>query len=80
MGQSIRHSKKFYYYLVRVPISSIDATMLIVELHSTGNGLGQGEAAGGGLGPVEFLPDWLSHILGNQGVLGLDLWEWIRHV
>ena len=53
--------------------------MLVVELHSTGNGLGQSEATGGSLGPVELLPDGLGHILGHQGVLGLDLWEGVRH-
>ena len=53
--------------------------MLIIEFHSTGNGLGQSEATGGSLGPVELLPNGLSHILGNQGMLGLDLWEGVGH-
>ena len=53
--------------------------MLVVKLHGAGDGLGQGEARGHGLGPVELLPDGLGDILGHQGVLGLDLWEGVRH-
>ena len=67
-------------YLVRVPISGVDATVLVVKLDSTGNGLGQGEAAGGGDGPGQLLPQGLCHVLGHQGVLGLDLWEGVRHI
>ena len=54
--------------------------MLVVKLHGAGDGLGQGEAGGHGLGPVELLPDGLGDILGHQGVLGLDLGEGVRHV
>ena len=39
----------FTIYLVRVPISSVDTTMLVVELHSTSNRLGEGEAGGPGM-------------------------------
>jgi len=66
--------------LVRIPISSINTTMLIVELHSTSDGFGEGEPGGDSLGSVELLPDWLGDILGHQGVLGLDFWEGIRHL
>merc|ERR1719342_1992119 len=66
--------------LVRIPISSINTTMLIVELHSTSDGFGEREPGGDSLGSVELLPDWLGDILGNQGVLGLDFWEGIRHL
>ena len=66
-------------YLVRVPVSSIDATVLIVELHGTSDGLGQGELAGLGHGSGQLLPQRLGHVLGDQGVLGLDLWEGVGH-
>ena len=67
-------------YLVRVPVSSVDATMLVVELHGAVNGLSQGEPRGGGLGPAELLPQGLGDILGHQGVLGLDIREGVsRH-
>ena len=67
-------------YLVGVPISGVDSTMLVVKLHGAGDGLGQGEARGHGLGPVQLLPDGLGDILGHQGMLGLDLGERFRHV
>ena len=66
-------------HLVRVPVSSIDATVLVIKLHSTGDGLGQGEPAGGSHGPAQFVPERFGHILGHQGMLGLDLGKWIRH-
>merc|ERR1719391_1729510 len=66
--------------LVRIPISSINTTMLIVELHSTSDGFGEREPRGGSLSSIELLPDGLGDILGHQGVLGLDFWEGIRHL
>merc|ERR1719391_1988031 len=66
--------------LVRIPISSINTTMLIVELHSTSDSFGKREPGGGSLCSVELLPDWLGDILGHQGVLRLDFWEGIRHL
>jgi len=66
--------------LVRVPITSINTTMLIIELHSTSDGFGKREPGGGSLCSVELLPDWLGDILGHQGVLRLDFWEGIRHL
>ena len=71
--------KSINTYLVGVPISGVDSTMLVVKLHGAGDGLGQGEAGSHGLGPVELLPDWLGDILGHQGMLGLDLREGVRH-
>merc|ERR1719430_1156386 len=65
--------------LVRVPVSSIDTAVLVIKLHRTGDGLGESEAAGGRDGPAEFVPERFGHILGHQGVSGLDLREWIRH-
>merc|ERR1711973_301960 len=77
LDQWIKHIRKD---LVRVPISSINTTMLIVELHGTSNGLCEGESGSGSLGTVELLPDGLGHVLGDQGMLGLDFWEGIRHI
>ena len=51
--------------------------MLVVELNGAGDGLGEGEPRGGGLGPAELLPQGLGDILGHQGVLGLDFREGI---
>ena len=56
-------------YLVRVPITSIDATMLVVKLNSTGDGLSECEPAGLGDGPTELVPNGLGHIFGHKGVL-----------
>jgi len=66
--------------LIRVPVSSINATVLIIKLYSTSNGLGQGEAACLGHSSAQLLPDRLGHILCYKRMLGLDFWEWIRHV
>ena len=41
--------------LVGVPVSSIDTTMLVVELNSTGNGLAKGEFTGLGHSPGQIL-------------------------
>ena len=68
-----------YIYLVRIPITRIDTTMLVVELDSAGDGLGKGETAGGGDNTAQLLPDTLGDVLGHQGVLGLDLGEGFRH-
>merc|ERR1719468_1479204 len=61
--------------LVRVSIASIDATMLGVELDSTGNSLSKGEARGGGLVLAQLIPLLLGHMLGHQRVGRLDLGE-----
>jgi len=65
--------------LVRVPITSVDTAMLVVELDGTGAGLGDGEAAGLGLDVLDFVPSLLGHVLGHQGVLRLDVREFSRH-
>ena len=67
-------------YLVQVSVAGVDAAVLVVELHGAGDGLGEGELAGGGHGPAQLLPQGLGDILGHQGVLGLDLRERVRHV
>ena len=44
---------------VGVPVSSIDSTMLVVELNSTSNGLNESEARGLGLDALQLFPDRL---------------------
>merc|ERR1712223_1042940 len=58
--------------LVRVPVTSVDAAVLVVELNGTSDGLDEGEAGGLGLDSLELLPLVLGDVLGNEGVLGLD--------
>jgi len=65
--------------LVGVPITSVDTAVLVVELNGTGAGLGDGEAAGLGLDVLDFVPSLLGHVLGHQGVGGLDDGEFSRH-
>merc|ERR1712045_577729 len=62
--------------LVGVPVSSIDSTMLVVEFHSTGNGLDQSESRGLGLDSLQLLPDILCNMRGDKRMLGLDVGEW----
>merc|ERR1719418_26168 len=66
--------------LVGVPISGVDAAVLVVELNGTGAGLGDGEATGLGLDVLDLVPSLLGHVLGDQGVGGLDGGELSRHV
>ena len=65
---------------VGVFISSVDTAVLVVEINSAGNGLGQGEARGLGDDVGELVPLLLGHVLGDQRVLGLDVGEWLRHL
>jgi len=60
---------------IGVLITSIDTAMLVVEFNGAGNSLGQGELRGLGDNLVELVPFVFSHVLGNQGVLGLDFGE-----
>jgi len=60
---------------VGVLITGVDAAVLVVELDSASNGLGQGEARGLGDVGAQLVPLFLGHVLGNQGVLGLDVRE-----
>jgi len=53
--------------------------MLVVELNGTGTSLGNGEATGLGLNVLDFVPSLLGHVLGDQGVGGLDDGELSRH-
>merc|ERR1719250_310174 len=65
LDQGVKHISK---HLIRVPVPSINTTVLIVKLHSTSNCLGEGEAAGLSLDAAQLVPDRLGHILGNQGL------------
>jgi len=65
--------------LVGVPVTSIDSTVLVVEFNGTSTGLGNGEATGLGLDVLDFVPSLLGHVLGDQGVGGLDDGELSRH-
>merc|ERR1719495_106093 len=65
LDKGVKHISK---HLIGVPIPGINATMLIVKLHSTCNGLGQGETTGLRLEAAQLVPDWLGHILGDQGL------------
>ena len=56
--------------LVGVPVTSIDTTVLVVKLHSTGNGFGQGESRSLSLDLAQFVPLVSGHMLGHQGVGG----------
>merc|ERR1719466_487637 len=58
--------------LVRVPVTSIDTTVLVVKLNGTSNGLDEGESGSLGLDSLELLPLVLGDVLGNKRVLGLD--------
>merc|ERR1719495_779898 len=61
--------------LVAIPISSVDTAVLVVKFNSTGASLGNGEATGLGLDILDSVPSLLGHVLGDQGVLGLDFGE-----
>merc|ERR1712012_1513739 len=58
--------------LVGVPVTSVDAAVLVVELNGASDGLDEGEAGSLGLDSLELLPLVLGDVLGNEGVLGLD--------
>merc|ERR1719215_735698 len=58
--------------LIGVPVPSVDAAVLVVELNGASAGLGDGEAAGLGLDVLYLVPFFLGHVLGDQGVGGLD--------
>ena len=64
---------------VGIFVTSVDAAMLVVELDSTSDGLGQSELGGLADNASELVPLFLGDVLGNQGVLGLDLGEWCGH-
>jgi hypothetical protein len=60
---------------IGVLITSIHTTMLVVELNSAGNGLGQSELGGLGDDSSQLVPPLLGDMGGDQGVLRLDIRE-----
>jgi len=66
--------------LVRVPVTSVDTAVLVVELNGAGSSLGNGEATGLGLDVLDLVPSLLGDVLGHQGVGGLDGGEFSGHV
>merc|ERR1719234_149573 len=65
--------------LVGVKVSGIEAAVLVVELNGAGAGLGDGEATGLGLDVLHLVPSLLGHVLGDKGVLGLDVGKFSGH-
>jgi len=65
--------------LVGVPVSGVDAAVLVVELDGASDGLGEGEAAGLGLNVLQLVPLVLGDVLGHEGVGGLDSGELAGH-
>ena len=60
---------------VRILITGIDTTMLVVEVNGASNGLGQGETGSLGGDSGEFVPFFLGHVFGDKGVFGFDFGE-----
>jgi len=61
--------------LVGIPVTGVDTAVLVVELNSASNGGSEGEARGGSLVGSKLVPLFLGDVLGDQGVLGLDVGE-----
>ncbi len=64
---------------VGVSVAGVDAAVLVVELDGARAGLAQGEAGRLGHDVLERVPLLLGHVLGHQGVAGLDIRELARH-
>merc|ERR1719391_1809272 len=56
--------------LVRVPVTGVDTTVLVVELDCAGNGLGKGKTRGLSGNVLQLVPLLLGDVLGNKRVLG----------
>merc|ERR1711892_1578379 len=65
--------------LVAIPVTGIDTAVLVVKFNGTGTSLGNGEATGLGADVLDAVPSLLGHVLLDQGVLGLDDWEFSGH-
>jgi len=64
---------------VGVLVTSIDTTVLVVELNGASNGLGQGELGSLGDDASQFIPLLLGDVFSHQRVLGFDVGEWSGH-
>merc|ERR1719319_105105 len=69
LDQGVEHRGEV---LVRIPVTSVDTTVLVVKVNSACDGLDEGEPGGLGLDSLELLPLLLGNILGSKRVLGLD--------
>jgi len=65
---------------VGVLVSGVDAAVLVVELNSASDGLGEGESGGLGDNATKLVPLLLGDVLGSQGVGGLDVGEFAGHI
>jgi len=61
--------------LVRVPVTSIDSTVLVVKFNSTSNGLDKSESRSLGFDSLQLLPDILRNVRSNKRVFGLNVGE-----
>ena len=52
--------------LVGVAVSGVNAAVRVIEVDSAGDGLGQGEARGGGPVPGELVPLLLGDVISHQ--------------
>ena len=66
--------------LVAIPVSGVDAAVLVVELDGAGTARLEGAAGSLRLDVLQFVPLLLRHVLRHQGVHGLDDREFARHV
>jgi len=64
---------------VGVLVTSIDTTVLVVELNGASNGLGQGELGSLGHDASQLVPLLLGDVLSHQRVLGFDVREGRGH-
>ena len=65
--------------LVAVPVSGVDAAVLVVKLDGAGTARLEGASSSLRLDVFQFVPLLLGHVLCHQGVLGLDDREFARH-
>merc|ERR1711981_583622 len=60
---------------IGVFVTSIDTAMLVIEFYCNSNSLCQSESGGLCDNSAEFVPFLFGDMLGNQGVLRFDFWE-----
>ena len=65
--------------LVAIPVSGVDAAVLVVELDGALTAGLEGASRGGGGDVLQLVPLLLGHVLGDQGVGGQDGGEFAGH-
>merc|ERR1719323_2441498 len=65
--------------LVAIPVSGVDAAVLVVELDGALAARLEGASRGGGGDVLQLVPLLLGHVLGDQGVGGQDGGEFAGH-